>query len=281
MVLSSDNITPATGLSPTVTLSKNGAAFAPAAGAVSEVGSGWYQTAGNSQDTSTIGPLLLHAVAATANPTDTSYVVIPFPSCSCSPVNNPLIGSTYITPLDLASFYDQRRVLQLAVDSTTPALLTDLSNPNTVAYTNVNKAIVTAAADIDSHAQVGQRYNPADLQNLITFWQANPTNAEAQKGAGLIRQLCADLAFGVLAGRRGYTGPTLEAYAPRYTQALTVLERLAEGYQILNICANINASVPQVRQIAGCVTRPSLWNHMFARGIIGDSDHPRGQGWIS
>lgn len=282
MVLASDNVTPATGLSPTVTLNKNGVpGFAPAAGAVSEVGSGWYQTAGNSQDTAVLGPLLLHATAATANPADTSYVVIPVPTCGCTPIYNPLIGSSYITPLDLASFYDQRRVLQLAVDSTTPAVIADLSNVNSVAYGNVNRAIMTAAADIDSHAQVGQRYSPSDLQNLITFWQANPTNQEAQKGAGLIRQLTADLAFGILCGRRGYTGQTLEAYAPRYSSALTTIERLAEGYQILSICSNLQASVPQVTQIGGCVTRPSLWNRLFARGIIGDSDHSRwGQGWV-
>jgi hypothetical protein len=61
-----------------VTLSKNGAAFASPAGAVSEIGSGWYQVAGNATDTGTLGPLLLHATATGADATDVFYEVVAF-----------------------------------------------------------------------------------------------------------------------------------------------------------------------------------------------------------
>ena len=70
MVLSSDHISPATGLSPTVVIRKPGGAFASPAGAVSEIGNGWYQVAGNATDANTLGPLILHATAATADPSD-------------------------------------------------------------------------------------------------------------------------------------------------------------------------------------------------------------------
>ena len=70
MVLSSDHVSPATGLSPTVTLSKNGAAFASPSGAVTEIANGWYKVAGNATDTNTLGPLALHASVATADNTD-------------------------------------------------------------------------------------------------------------------------------------------------------------------------------------------------------------------
>ena len=63
LVSSTDHITGATGLSPTVALSKNGSAFAAPAGAVSEIGNGWYKVAGNATDSNTLGPLLLHATA--------------------------------------------------------------------------------------------------------------------------------------------------------------------------------------------------------------------------
>lgn len=78
MVQSSDHITPATGLAPTVTLSKAGAAFAAPAGAVSEIGNGWYRVAGNATDTNTLGSLILHATAAGADPTDREYAVVAF-----------------------------------------------------------------------------------------------------------------------------------------------------------------------------------------------------------
>ena len=62
LVLSSDHISPATGKSPTVTISKNGAAFAAPAGAVTEIANGWYQVAGNATDTNTLGDILLRRV---------------------------------------------------------------------------------------------------------------------------------------------------------------------------------------------------------------------------
>jgi hypothetical protein len=61
-----------------VTLSKNGAAFASPAGAVSEVGSGWYQVAGHATDSNPLGPLLLHATAGGADTTDAFFEVIAF-----------------------------------------------------------------------------------------------------------------------------------------------------------------------------------------------------------
>lgn len=78
LVLSSDHISAATGLSPTVTLSKNGASFASPSGAVTEVGSGWYKIAGNATDTGTLGPLLLHATGTGADPTDDRHEVVAF-----------------------------------------------------------------------------------------------------------------------------------------------------------------------------------------------------------
>lgn len=76
MVLATNHVDPAVGLSPTVTLSKNGAAFAAPAGAVSELGNGWYKVAGNATDTNTLGPLLLHATAGTADPSDEAFLVV-------------------------------------------------------------------------------------------------------------------------------------------------------------------------------------------------------------
>lgn len=78
MVLASDHITGATGLSPTVTLSKNGGAFASPSGAVTEVANGWYKVAGNATDTAMLGPLVLHATAGTADPVDVTYQVVAF-----------------------------------------------------------------------------------------------------------------------------------------------------------------------------------------------------------
>lgn len=78
MVDSSDHVSGKTGLSPTVTISKNGGSFASPSGAVTEIANGWYKVAGNATDTGTLGPLLLHATGAGADPTDAEYDVVAY-----------------------------------------------------------------------------------------------------------------------------------------------------------------------------------------------------------
>lgn len=75
LLSSSDHVTGATGKTPTVTISKNGGAFAAPAGAVTELANGWYQVAGNATDTNTLGPLVLHATASGCDPTDVVFAV--------------------------------------------------------------------------------------------------------------------------------------------------------------------------------------------------------------
>lgn len=70
MVDSADHITGKTGLTPTVTLSKNAGAFAAAGGTVTEISSGWYKIALTTTDTNTVGDLAYHCTAAGADPTD-------------------------------------------------------------------------------------------------------------------------------------------------------------------------------------------------------------------
>jgi hypothetical protein len=78
LVLATDHRSPATGVVPSlVRISKAGGAFAAPAGAVSERGSGWYQTAGNAGDSDTVGPLALHAEAPGCDPVDCRFEVVP------------------------------------------------------------------------------------------------------------------------------------------------------------------------------------------------------------
>ena len=76
MVDSTDHITGKTGLTPTVTLSKNGGAFGAAAGAVTELANGWYSLAGNATDRNTLGSLAIHASATGADPSDILVFIV-------------------------------------------------------------------------------------------------------------------------------------------------------------------------------------------------------------
>jgi hypothetical protein len=76
IVSSTDHNAGLSGLSPAVTVSKDGGAFAAAAGAVSEVGNGWYALAGNATDRNTLGAFLVHATAPGADPCDVQYTIV-------------------------------------------------------------------------------------------------------------------------------------------------------------------------------------------------------------
>jgi hypothetical protein len=76
LVDETDHISGKTTLTPTVSISKNGAVFASPAGVVSEIGNGWYQVAGNATDSNTLGVLVLHAAATGADPCDVQYEIV-------------------------------------------------------------------------------------------------------------------------------------------------------------------------------------------------------------
>ena len=67
-----------TGLSPTVTISKNGGTFASPAGAVTEIGDGLYKVAPNATDSNTLGPLELKATATGADQCITEFLVVAY-----------------------------------------------------------------------------------------------------------------------------------------------------------------------------------------------------------
>jgi hypothetical protein len=108
MVLSSDHITGATGLTPTVTLSKNGASFAAANGTVEEIGEGWYYIALTTVDTNTPGIIAYHVTATGCDPTDFEDEII---SAEEDTVNYLIFsGSTtsYATLTEALDYFDTR-----------------------------------------------------------------------------------------------------------------------------------------------------------------------------
>jgi hypothetical protein len=102
MVDALDHITGATGKTVTVTLCKNGGAFGPALGSVSEIASGWYRYTPVASELNTLGPLLLHATAALCDPRDASFVVVNYNPSVILP-SSPPTSATFgtIRALDL------------------------------------------------------------------------------------------------------------------------------------------------------------------------------------
>ncbi len=78
MVDSADHIAGKTGLSPTVTISKNGGSFGSPSGSITEIANGWYSLAGNATDRNTVGEFVIHATGSGADPTDDRYTIVPW-----------------------------------------------------------------------------------------------------------------------------------------------------------------------------------------------------------
>ena len=89
LVQSTDHVTALTGATPTVTLSKNGAAFAAPAGTVTELANGWYVLAPTSADTGAVGSLIVHATATSGDPADVVENVVAY-----NPDDASLLGLT-------------------------------------------------------------------------------------------------------------------------------------------------------------------------------------------
>lgn len=76
MRATSDHLTGKTGLTLTITASKNGGAFASITPTVTERGNGWYSLALTTSHTDTLGDLALHITGADADPTDEVLQVV-------------------------------------------------------------------------------------------------------------------------------------------------------------------------------------------------------------
>lgn len=97
LTASSDHVTGLTGATLTITASKNGAAFASITPTVTERGDGWYNLALTSAHTDTLGDLVLHVTAASADPIDLREQVfagLPGESVTVSSIGTDVITST-------------------------------------------------------------------------------------------------------------------------------------------------------------------------------------------
>lgn len=112
MVQSADHITGATGLTLTVTASKDGGAFGSISPTVTERGNGWYSIALTSSHTDTLGDIALQITAASADPSSVLGQVIAADLNDAvdlgltnldATVSSRLAAASYTAPLDAAA----------------------------------------------------------------------------------------------------------------------------------------------------------------------------------
>lgn len=146
---------------------------------------------------------------------------------------------SYAQPSDLIARYDARRLGDLVKDdgtrATASALLTD---------TNLQAALDDASGMIDAACQRGQRYTPTDLTNVAAGSDPlNPSLSLTNSQKLLIRLTC-DLAYGLLVGRRAFSASDTNSQAPRYAEALKLLDLLEQGEWVFTTAGALAAGIP-------------------------------------
>jgi len=100
MTQAADHVTGLAGATLTITISKDGGAFASVSPTVTDRGNGWYAVALTAAHTDTIGDLALRATATSADPTDLLCRVVA--GSLDADVSSRLSSAGYTAPLDAA-----------------------------------------------------------------------------------------------------------------------------------------------------------------------------------
>lgn len=185
MVLSTDHITPATSKTVSVTLSKNGAAFGAAAGAVSELSSGVYTLAGHATDTDTLGPLVVLATASGCDPYLVELTVVAFDPFAATnlgltnfdaTVSSRLASASYTTPptvTQVRTEMDSNSTKLANLDATVSSRLATTGYTAPLTGTTTAQAVLDAvAASYNAAGSIGEKINGASAPSAATVADA-------------------------------------------------------------------------------------------------------------
>jgi hypothetical protein len=140
LYLTSDHVTAATAKTLTVTLSKDGATFAAAAGAVTELANGWYKVALTTADTNTLGTLVVRATATSCDDAERIFEVVAFDPQSATSLGLSNLATAVSTPPTVAA-------IRAEIDSNSTKLDAAVSTRlATAGYTAPDSAATIAAA---------------------------------------------------------------------------------------------------------------------------------------
>jgi hypothetical protein len=158
MTDSADHVTGKTGLTLTITASKDGAAFASISPTVTELSNGWYNLALTSSHTDTLGDLALHVTGAGADPTDLVMQVVAYDWASASSLGLSNLDATVssrapsATALSTATWTNTRAGNLDNLDTTVSSRLptSSYTAPDNTTINTINTKIGTPANTVSA-----------------------------------------------------------------------------------------------------------------------------------
>jgi hypothetical protein len=185
LVMSSDHISPLTGASPAVQVSKNGGVFAAAGGTTAEIGRGKYKYTPSAAEVNTLGVLWLDVTATGADPRDEKCQVVPdLPGGS---VNVAQIGGVAVQ-------LDAQNLLKVDVEdwkgAAAPANTGDaFARLGSPAGVSISADISTLKGDLDSGVSLTAAERTATADALLKRDMSAVTGEAARSPLNALRSL--------------------------------------------------------------------------------------------
>lgn len=160
-----------------------------------------------------------------------------------------------LTADELLDIIDSRRIGDQVLDDNMRATVADMTNATTVAGRRVAVAIAGAEGEFYSAVTVGARYTIFDIEAMVNNIDAAIRNCGS---SNLIRQIVANLAYGILLKRRTLPASDFEAAAPGYFEAQQKLVMLRNAERIFPDIAGVPeaglpgtaSSIPDVNSLS-------------------------------
>lgn len=273
LIASADHLTGLTGATPFVAISKNGGAFAAPAGAVSEIGYGWYAIAGNATDSNTLGGLALHATATNADPSDSLFYVqpTPFAASAYTPPPTPSTIATAIwTDVTSTDFTVTGSPGYLVVQNINTPISTRLAavsyvNPPSVSQIATAVLTDTAVSDLSVSGSLGYQ-----VAHAPPWYVAPPTVTQISTGV-LTDTTPTDLST---AGSLGYTiahAPSWYVLAPTTAQVATAVwtDITAGDFTVAGSPGAKITALPIATQIATAILTDTTSGDISTAGSLG------------
>ncbi len=155
MTDSTDRVSGKSGLTLTITASKDGAAFASITPTVTDLGSGWYNLAMTTSHTDTLGDLALHITGSGADPTDLLIQIVAYDFANAISLGITRIDTTIggrMGPAENAAILAEFALVKAKTDNLPidPASETTVSTIETLIGTPAGASVSVDVASIKS-----------------------------------------------------------------------------------------------------------------------------------
>lgn len=171
----------------------------------------------------------------------------------------PTLYYPYCPPANAGNFIDLRRLNQLLSDSDSGPLTSPLNSAVVLASPLLNVQLLLASNVIDGALLESRRYSNNSAGGDPTKFTDVLAAFAATNNGIILQELCAQLAFGKLLGRRQLTEPEQKAQQQNYQDALDRLELYRLGKLILPINdAKLDAGLPALVELGSGNNDPVL-----------------------